>query len=55
MNVFHYLGVTILDIERKCSAMKMVLLSLVLMVFLLGPAHAGEKKLPTLKSLSTPT
>ena len=35
--------------------MKMVFLSLFLLVVLLGPAHAEGKKLPTLKSLSTPT
>lgn len=42
-------------LERKCSVMKMVFLSLFLLVVLLGPAHAEGKKLPTLKSLSTPT
>lgn len=41
--------------ERKCSAMKTIFLSLFLVAFLLGPAYAEAKKLPTLKSLSTPT
>ena len=35
--------------------MKMFVLSLVLVAFTLSPALAGEKKLPTLRSLSTPT
>ena len=35
--------------------MKMFVLSLVLVALALSPAFAGEKKLPTLKSLSTPT
>ena len=35
--------------------MKMFVQSLVLVALALSPAFAGEKKLPTLKSLSTPT
>jgi|GEM_PF-2661609 hypothetical protein len=35
--------------------MKMFVLSLVLMALTLSPALAGEKKLPTLKALSTAT
>ena len=35
--------------------MKLFVLSLVLVVLAFSPAFAGEKKLPTLKSLSTPT
>lgn len=35
--------------------MKMVLLSVALLVVMLVPAHAESKKLPTLRSLSTPT
>ncbi len=35
--------------------MKTIVLSLFLLALLLGPAYAEAKKLPTLKSLSTPT
>lgn len=35
--------------------MKMVLLSVALLAVMLAPAHAESKKLPTLRSLSTPT
>ena len=55
INTSRHLGLLILVIERKCFVMKMFVLSLVLVGLALSPALAGEKKLPTLKALSTTT
>ena len=55
INTSRHFGLLILVIERKCFVMKMFVLSLVLVDLVFSPTLAEEKKLPTLKALSTTT